>query len=121
MGMSGEMKAAEMFAAGASVNAVATALCNGNWAKAKKAHDEWAQQVGAAIEPVKRGKRTPKPKANGKAKDADPAQAWTLTLELGDERLDAVLDGFTREEKAAAVVHVLQSRLDGSESGGEGE
>lgn len=89
-----EVKAAEMFVAGESVNAVAKALFSVNgWREAKKLFDVWKERGGVMAGP-------------GKPRGGRPKKAveWELFLRS--------LGGFTAQEQAHAVGWVLQQRVD---------
>jgi hypothetical protein len=111
--------AAEMFAAGKSVNAVATALFKGAWATAKKQYDAWRTEGGIAPEsPAAKPKQKKHGKRRAAAKElpdgtgeAEPEE-WNLPLKITGDRLDAMLGTFTAQEKADAVIYVLQQRMD---------
>jgi hypothetical protein len=112
-----KMRAAEMFAAGKSVNAVATALFKRDWARAKKLHVAWLAEQGGGAEPA----AAPK-KRRGRPKKEDPCrgcaptdypvpEVWDVTLEVPSAKVDLVFAQFTPQEKASAVAMVLQERF----------
>lgn len=109
-----EPKAAEMFAAGATVNAVAEALYKRAWARAKKQHAAWLAATGGA--PVES-----RPKRGGRKKTAAPEteaeveevpESFDMGLIVPTEKLDPLIATFTVQEKAYAVAQVIQSRMD---------
>lgn len=118
-------KAAEMFAAGESVNAVATALFKGAWAKAKQQYETWRAGGGGEVaggseaKPRKGGKRRAKRKAAApqleqaavEDEGEDEAEIYDLKVEVPTARLGDLFAAFTRDEQAYAVQAVLQERM----------
>ena len=109
-------KAFAMFVNGATVNQVAKALCNRNWAQAKRLREAFDEANG--MEPAPGGPPPKKPRK--RAGDAEPAaeeeepEAWSLELksDVPRERLDKIFKDFSPAEKARAIATVLQDRVD---------
>lgn len=93
-------KAAEMFAAGENVNAVAAALFNKNWAKAKKLHIAW----------LAKQKRTAPESAASEA--AGDGELFAMTVDVPAARLGDLIATFSEDERAFAVQQILQRRMD---------
>lgn len=105
-----DQKAAEMFAAGESVNAVAKEL-EITWAAAKKLQTGGAPQDGVPPAKPKRGR----PRAAEREPEAEPEAApeiWDMTLYVPRATVPALFASFSEAEQATAVMSVLQSRLD---------
>lgn len=104
--------ASELFAAGSSVNAVAKQLFKGSWEKAKKLHAAWQESQGGAVADKPRkpgGKRTVAAVEEPAAAEDD---AWDLSVRVPVDRVDALWNSFTLQEKMDAVCGVMQARID---------
>lgn len=91
-------RAFELFSQGVSTNGVAKELFKRYWLPAKKLRDEWDAQQGGAV-------------AGPAPENAAAPEIWDVTLQLPTERIDQIIAGFTVQEKADAIVAVLQARL----------
>lgn len=111
-----DQKAAEMFAAGESVNAVAKEL-EITWAAAKKLQTGGAAQDG--VSPAAKPKRG-RPRAAEREPEPEPEAApeiWDMTLYVPRATVPALFASFSEGEQATAVMSVLQSRLDATLGG----
>jgi hypothetical protein len=88
-----EEKAAELYAGGSSINAVAKEL-GISWYDAKK------------LKPVK------EEAVVGGGEDPDEGGNWDITLSTPTARLSDIFAEFSNAEKATAIATVLQARLD---------
>lgn len=114
-------KAAEMFAAGKSVNAVATALFKGAWGTAKKLHDAWkAGDINAAAvdrRKARGGKRAVaaveevETEAETDEDGAPLPDVWDLTVNVPREKVPVLFASFTPGEQATAVMTIIQARM----------
>lgn len=106
-------KAAELFAAGESVNGVARALFKGNWGRAKQQHAAWLEETGGAASESapKRGRRA-KQAAPAEDAEAESPESFDLGTVVQAGKLDRLLGTFTVQEKAHAVAVVIQARMD---------
>lgn len=99
-------KAFEMFAAGESVNRVANALFNKNWAMAKKMRAEYDAHAGAqpAADGVAGG--------SGDTDATGAGEVYDLVVKLPAAQIPAAFAAFSEGEQAYAVQSVLQMRME---------
>jgi hypothetical protein len=107
-----EAKAAELFAAGKSVNAVAKEL-GISWLDAKKLKGGEAVPAAGGGKRKKRKKKASRrvSKPASQPEQEEPA-AWDLNVQVEAGRVDDLLATFTIEEKCTAIARVLQLRVD---------
>lgn len=117
-----DVKAREMFAQGVSVNKVAEDCFNNNWAGARALKDQIdgvAPKAGkkagkkkAKKRPVAEGGGSVEPETETETGAEAEIEDWDLTLRLPGPELQNVFSLFTDGEKASAIQHVMQARLD---------
>jgi hypothetical protein len=113
-------RAAEMFAAGDSINAVAKALFKSDWGKANKLYKAWkGGDINAA--PVDGRKKRGRPLGGAAlARDEEAVEVeiaelpdvWDMTLNVPREKVPALFSSFTEAEQATAVLTIIQARMD---------
>jgi hypothetical protein len=110
-----EMKAraAEMFAAGSSVNAVSKELAI-SWLAARALDPRGPAKTGGKRKKAKKraALAVREDASAGDGDEADDDGDCEITLRMPLKRLDDALATFTRQEKCDAVATMLQGRLD---------
>jgi hypothetical protein len=108
--MSNEARAAELFAAGESVNGVAKAL-GITWAAAKKLQQDGGTSPETA--PKRRGgRKKAEAEAVEETADEELPEIWDLQVEVPRRKTALLFAQFDANEQAQAVQFVLQQRMD---------